>query len=368
MAKDRAEDKLEKILKKYDGVITGLQDLTADKPPSKLFYILADKLDYLLSNDSEKAILAKDIKRCGKLHSIIKAIGIHFLSNPQVFENRNFLLNPYAADVSPDKEIILPSEPVIWASNHGFKDDILASILAAKRNAFIFFGSLPQFYNTVDGISLFLNGVCMFNRKVSVSRKAAVVKAEKIMKYGTDLIVFPEGIWNKSPNALMIDLWAGIYRIACETGAKVVPVVHYLGDFSVRGKDNPIHTVIDDPIRIDDLSEKAALEYIRDVLATWFYLMMEVYGKTTREELLKGTYNPIEAWEHQLIEGTKLVARYDRDIELNAAYCPKEKVLPQNVWRAVAEIPELTKDNISYVLYARKLMEELEREDSQRRF
>lgn len=152
MAKDKTEIKLERILQKYDGVITGLQDLTAGEAPSKLFYILADKLSYLLDNDPDKAILAKDIIRCRKYSPIIKSIATHFLANSQIFENRNFLNNPYLTDVPPDMEIKLPQEPVIWAANHGFKDDILATVLAAKRHAFIMFGGLPQFYNTIDGI------------------------------------------------------------------------------------------------------------------------------------------------------------------------------------------------------------------------
>lgn len=366
MAKDKRE--LEAILQKYDGVITGLQDLTADESPSRLFYILANKLSYLLDNDPETAILVKDIGRCRKIYPIFRTLGAHFLSNPQIFENRNFLRNPHSADVLPDTEITLPSEPVIWVSNHGFKDDGLASVLAAKRHAFILFGSLPQFYNTLDGITAFLNGVVMFNRKVASSRQSSIAKAVRVMQHGADLIVFPEGVWNKSPNKLMIDLWPGIYRIACETGAKIVPVVHYMRDFDNKGKNNPIHTVIDDPVHIDDLSEHAALEYVRDILATWFYLMMEIYGRTTREELLEGIGHPLEVWGHQLREGVKVVARYDKEIELSADYRPKWKVLPQDVWRPVAEIEKITKDNILHVLYARKLVEQLDREDFQRRF
>lgn len=365
MAKDKTE--LENILKKYSGVITGLSDLTAGEAPSGLFYILANKLDYLLDNDPEKAILTKDIMRCRKLNPVFKRIGTHFLSNPQIFENRNFLKNPRLKDVPPDTEIVLPSEPVIWASNHGFKDDGLATILAAKRNAYILFGSLPQFYNTVDGITAWLNGVVMLNRKVVSNRRASISKAIRTMKLGTDLIVFPEGIWNKSPNALSLDLWSGIYRIACETGAKVVPIVHYIYDNN-KGKNNPIHTVLDDPIRIDDLSERAALEYLRDVFATWFYLMIEAYGKTTREELVDGAICANEVWERYLANGAKTVARYDTEIELCADYRPKEKVLPQNVWREVANITELTKDNAFYVSYARRLVEQLDKEDFQRRF
>lgn len=128
----------------------------------------------------------------------------------------------------------------------------------------------------------------MMNRKVSVSKRAIIPKAVRAMHLGADLVVFPEGVWNKSPNALLINLWPGIYRIACETGAKIVPVSHYIRDCSNMEKNNPIHTVVDDSVRIDDLSEQAALEYVRDILATWFYLMMERYGKTTRANLFFG--------------------------------------------------------------------------------
>lgn len=77
-------------------------------------------------------------------------------------------------------------------------------------------------------------------------------------------------------------------------------IVHYIRDCSSQEKDNPI--------RIDNLSERAALEYLRDVLATWYYLMMEVYGKTTRENLLRGAASSIEAWEQQPIDRIKTAA------------------------------------------------------------
>lgn len=162
-------------------------------------------------------------------------------------------------------------------------------------------------------------------------------------------------------------MWPGVYRIACETGAQIVPITHYIHDISNKEKGNLIHTVVDDPIRIDDLSEKAALDYIRDVLATWLYLMMENYGKTTRRELL-GQSSTTEIWERKLTDSINTAARYDKEIELNAGYYPKWKVYPQNVWKAVAEIQNMTKDNILYALYARQLVEKLEREDYQKRF
>ncbi|MCM1325829.1 MAG: 1-acyl-sn-glycerol-3-phosphate acyltransferase [Bacteroidales bacterium] len=363
------EEKIDAILNKYGTMVTGLSDLTADIPPSALFYLLADKLSYLLDESPEAVVTEKGVQCRRRLHFLIKTLGPHFLKNPQVFENRNFLRNPDIKDkIEPDDEIFLPKEPVMWTANHAFKDDTLATILAAKRHAYILFGSLPQFYNTFDGITAYLNGVIMTNRKVAASKKSSIAKAVRAVGYGADLMVFPEGVWNKTPNRLLLDLWPGIYRIACETGAKVIPVVHYMRDCTGREKNNPIHTVIEDPIRNDDLSEQAALRYVRDVLATWFYLMMEVYGKSTREKEVGAGISSTIAWEQELMARVKTADRYDQEIELCADYRPKDIVSPEQVWQVFAEIEEVTPQNAEYVAYARRLLEELRQQDFQRRF
>ena len=87
-----------------------------------------------------------------------------------------------------------------------------------------------------------------------------------------------------------------------------MPIVHYLrdkGPKTLKNKINPtkddiIHTVVDDAIKIDDLSEKAALEYLRDVMATWLYLLIEKYGSISREELIGSHEDSISALEEKL--------------------------------------------------------------------
>jgi 1-acyl-sn-glycerol-3-phosphate acyltransferase len=360
--------RLNKIISKYGDNITGITDLTGGDEPSKLFYLLADKLSYLLDEDTDKVISERGVLVRRRLHFILATFGKFFLTNPQIYENRNFLRNPNQENVEKDSGIVLPDEPVIWTSNHAFKDDTLATILAAQRHAYILFGSIPQFYNTLDGVTSWINGVVMTNRKVSISKKTSVGKAVKAMQYGADLMLFPEGVWNKSPNALLLDLWPGIYRIASETGARIVPVVHYIRDCTNQLKDNPIHTVVDDPVRIDDLSEKAALDYIRDILATWYYLMMDIYGKSTRDAELRGAESPCEAWEKHLQDRVRTAARYDLEIELCADYRPKGKVTSDRVWRDVAAINKITPDNAATVAYAYNEMQQFMENDFQRRF
>lgn len=361
------QKQLNRILQKYDGVITGANDLLAGQPPSTLFWLLADKLSYLMDPDPEKSISHKGVLRRRRLNFLICKLGAHFLSTPQQFENRNFLRDPLSSSVAPDPGIVLPKEPVIWVANHRFKDDALASILAARRHAYILFGSLPQFYCTFDGITAYLNGVAMCNRKVALSRNSSIAKAVRAMRFGADLLIFPEGVWNKTPSNLLLHFWPGIYRIACETGAKIVPIVHYIRDATCQEANNPIHTVIDDPIQIDDLSQEVALNRLRDVMATWYWLMMEAYGQSSHAALRKGM-SQTAAWELELSQRLKTVDRYDEEIELHADYRPKSIVRPESVWQSIAEIDHITYQNAAQVAHSVGLVAELHRQDFQRRF
>lgn len=354
------------------GLITSEEDLIGNnKSASFMYNYLVKKFGYLLNGD----LLSQDeIEFRKKVNVIIKKIGSNFLQNTQVFENRNTLKNHN--DFTPDSKIVLPDTPVIWMPNHGFKDDPLATALACQRNAYFLFASLPQFYNSFDGITAWLNGVTMINRKSSVSRKASLDNCIDVLNHGVDLILYPEGILNKSANELVLDLWPGIYRIAKETGAPIVPIVHYLRDKGPKTfknkikptEDDIIHTVVDDPIKIDDLSEKAALEYLRDVMATWLYLMIERYGHITREELIGQYSDPINALEEKLVHNLSTMDYYDSSIERSSDFRPKDKVRPEDVFESIAEIDNITARNVNDVIYAQKLVRQRKREDLQRRF
>lgn len=357
-------DKKEKILSKFKNV-DSIVDLVGYDEPSKLFYILANRLYYLLDDDAEKLFSDKSLEIRNYINKIIRLLGPIMLNNRQIFESKNELIGKKVYDSnSPD----LSDEAVIWASNHHFKEDALGTVLAAKRNAYILFGSLPQFYNTFDGITAWLNGVILVNRKNKNSKKSAINKCIYLVKKKKDLIIYPEGVWNKSPNQLMLNLWPGIYRICKETGCKVIPVSHYIRDCSSSSKDNFIHTVVDNPIRIDDLSEEAGLRYLRDIIATWYYLMMEKYGKSTREEELGSCESSVIAWEEKLKLRISTAERYDPEIELCADFVRKQELEYLKVLRDIANIQDVTVENVHDVTYARKLLNEYNLNNFQRRF
>ena len=318
--------------------------------------------------DAETEITEQSVRWRRGVHPIVLTLGRLFLGCSQIIENRFFLQHPDAETVQDDPGVQLPDKPVIWVANHGFKDDILASVLAAKRHLFFLLASLPQFYNTFDGVTAWLNGVILANRKVRASKQTVVPKAVQALHMGSDILIFPEGVWNKSPNALILNLWPGIYRIACETGAAVVPIIHNKKDYTIKDRSDPIHTVIDTPVRIDDLSEEAALSLVRDILATWHYLMMEAYGKSSRAELLSDSSTQAEAWSKHLEARVKTADRYDREIELCADYRQKNIIRPEDVWKAVAEIKVPGRNNVLDIAFARQIIETANENDFQRRF
>ena len=399
--------KIEQYLEKYKEHLTSLKDLVGDSGiPSKLFYFNMDHFGYLLSDDPSEVITSKDIKiRQKYFDPIIKTLGPNFLHSKQVFENTNDLLlekDEYGNILKEQRAEVLsllkdkmnqetlPDEACLWVANHHFKDDVLATYLATKRASYILFGSMPQFYNTIDGIMAHMVGSYMTNRKVKSSRHASVDKAVYGTKLGIDTMCFPEAVWNKYPNELIIPLFSGFYRIAKKTGAKIIPICHYIYDptESIPKKENPIHTVIDSPIDITNLSEKEALEQVRDTLASWYYLMMEKYGKTTRRELMDWytkkalEYNPTlteedfisrpltshEAWELHMIMMMDTVDRYDKEIETSAHFQPREITRPEDVWDNIANIKHVTPYNVWDKLYASNLVRERKLENYQKRY
>lgn len=326
---DFMEKDLTKISKKYSDSLDTIHDLYGDKEPSSLFPLLISVYGYLLENNPDRVISPVGVKIRKQLNPIIRLIGPLFLKNPQVIEDRNFL---QGID-QRDEGIVLPKEPVIWASNHRLEDG-LATLLAASRQAYLLVGNLPQFYNTLDSIPSWLNGIILVNRNQKKSRSASLEKCKKVLDYGSDLIMYPEGIVNKTPHLLSLQLFPGVYRIAKEKNVKIVPIVHYQESFSQK-KDITRHIVVDDPIDISSMSEKEALVYLRDIYAYWYYLMMEKYGKSTREQELSGL-SFVDAWESQL--KNRPLNRCDSEVDRRADYVSFSVEEQMKAWKDISSL------------------------------
>ncbi len=366
----------------YKDHLTGFVDLIGDKKvPTKQLLFNLKHMGYLLKDDPKDVLSPKDVLIRKKIiYKLIKKFGPLFLTTKQIFENRSDYVSSYE-----NKKITLPKESVIYTPNHHFKDDVFASYLATLRQTYILFGSMPQFYNSIDGIGAHLAGSLMTNRKVSSSKKASIQKALYAMDLGADILCFPEGVWDKYPHKILINFWPGTYLIAKERDAKIVPVINYIYDptMKIERKINPIHTIIDDPISLSGMSPKAFYEYLNEVMSTWYYLMQEKYGQITREKLMKFyearakmynkdlnfdekgiTFN--EAYEVYLLDLLQTVDYYDFSIETSYEYKNKDIINPEDVYQNIVNLDNL--NNTGEILEAKKIMRIRKMENYQRRF
>ena len=83
--------------------------------------------------------------------------------------------------------------------------------------------------------------------------------------------MFPEGVWNKSPNLLILDLWNGMYRVAVEHNALIVPI-------SVMEEDGVCYAIQNKPIDVCSLDLNEGKQLIRDSLATAKWEVLEYNG------------------------------------------------------------------------------------------
>ena len=195
-----------------------------------------------MDNNALKYLLSDNVSKCVNKSGVI----IRKIINPLF---RNFMMIFTSAKlVIINKNNVSKKENVIYAGTHGFHDDIIFTIKTANRHAYLLYGNLLDFFKTFHGFGLWVNGVILVDRGNKESRKNAVYKMEQAIKNGTNIVMFPEGTWNKNESLIVQKLHLGIYDVAKETGARVVPIATCLDGkiaYSKQGEAFDI-TYIDD--------------------------------------------------------------------------------------------------------------------------
>lgn len=161
---------------------------------------------------------------------------------------------------------------VIYAITHiGMYDYQLVSE-AIKKHQYPFAGDPETMYKSPDGFFLNLNGIIYCDTDSKVDRKIAKDTAIELLNRGKNLLIYPEGIWNVTPNLLTLPLFPGVIDIAMTTDCEIIPVAieQYGKDFIVNiGSNFKVNEQLSN--REEYINEKK--EQLRDELAT---LKMEI--------------------------------------------------------------------------------------------
>lgn len=139
-----------------------------------------------------------------------------------------------------------------------------------------------------------------------------------MLKLGGNVMIFPEAVWNMSPNQLVRKLYSSVYRIAKESNASVIPISTMMyGDKIYVSRGRALH--------FDSLEQQETLTILRDSMASLKWNIMETYGFSTRKELL-GEKTPEEYWEEHLENYIARQEVYEREEESHAHYMDKDDI------------------------------------------
>lgn len=177
--------------------------------------------------------------------------------------------------------------PVIYAVTHIGKFDYQIITEALKVHTIPFAGDPELTYRQFDGAIFNLNGVVYIDTNSKTDRKVAYQTSLDVLRNGYNLLIFPEGIWNLSPNNIVEPLYPGVINMSIETNSQIVPVAieQYGSDFLINIGEN--YSITD----ITDI-DKNRFE-LRDKMATLKYEIFENYPSIQiREEL--GTYEELK--------------------------------------------------------------------------
>ena len=224
----------------------------------------------------------------------------------------------------------IPKQPVIFAATHGFREDVEHTILMAGRQAYMLNGSLPQVFRTFDGITAWIAGFILVDRRDKDSRAASKEKMVYALKLGASIIMYPEGTWNKSPNQLVSGLFSGVYDVAKESGALVVPIGTYRNGDRAYG-------IREEAFDICAFEKEEGIAILRDKMATMQYEMIEEYGKSKRSEFPYGS-NADKFWEKHIDDLMSEAKLYDYELEKHTKYSPKGVTNPEEAFAHIKDL------------------------------
>ncbi len=156
-------------------------------PSKELPAYYKSKREYEYKNNS----ILKGMKWREKIHPILLSI--------MKFDRK--YINKQTLNILNDKSIET-DKPVIYAVTHIGVYDYQIVSEAIGTHQYPFAGDPETIYRSFDGVVLALNGLVYCDTESKSDRKIAKETAKDVLKNNKNLLIYPEGVWNLTPNLL----------------------------------------------------------------------------------------------------------------------------------------------------------------------
>lgn len=176
------------------------------------------------------------------------------------------------------------NRPIIFAITHVGKFDIQVISEAIKEHYYLLSGDYEHIQGIIDAFFLQLNGVIYFNEKIKEDRASVSQRMVQHLNSGGNLMYFPEGTWNISPNLPVLPCYWGIVQIAQLSNSIIVPIAaeQYGKHFKINiGKNFDMQSF---GLEVDEKTR--AINTLRDILATLKWEIWETEPQLRRKEII----------------------------------------------------------------------------------
>lgn len=277
------------------------------------------KLYYQMREKDENCLLGRiSLKTRKKLHWLVLLV--------YIIKNH---LGGFTYEILQDKHTKCDN-PIIFAVTHVGKFDIEVISEAIKEHYYLLSGDYEHIQGTADAPFLALNGVLYFNEKIKEDRMAVTEKMICHLKSGGNLMYFPEGTWNLTPNLPMLPCYWGIVEIAQKGGATIIPIAaeQYEKHFKINIGGNFDMNCFGNTPR----DKVNAITQLRDVLATLKYEIWESEPQLHRE-CLHG-----DEWDRYIEDRFKEWPYFNLNYIDGLIYKPKNVVSPLVVYKHLEQL------------------------------
>ena len=237
--------------------------------------------EYLMSNNPDEVLSKKGIRIRKIFHPVFTKL------LPLTTKNKLKVV----------KRAPIPTErPVIFALSHGFRDDIALGLKTIGKHAYLAYASLPDFYYSIDGLALWANGVYIIDRKDRKSKQALIPKIVKAHELGQRYhAICVEGVWNKDPNKIVLDLWKGFYVAARKINALVMPVAMINKDMDIdRDKDKTCYSSLGEAVDLIKYADDITLQKMSD-------LDIRTIDKSKIIEISRNIHDAVDSYEKKAL-------------------------------------------------------------------
>ena len=167
-------------------------------------------------------------------------------------------------------------KPKIFCVTHIGKYDIEIISEVIKEHYYLLSGDFENMKGTVEEKFLGLNGVVYIREDDKEDRKLSKQKMIEILKKGGNMLYFPEGTWNLSPNLPVLPCAYGIIEVAMKSGATIIPI-----GIEQYGKE--FITAVGAPFDVSSYKESEKIEAIDDLRGVLAGLKLDIWEKAPIE-------------------------------------------------------------------------------------